>query len=249
MNPIEQFEHEREQRIAGLAQDAGFIERSRAWVEESMRKQYVYNFSWMGRPIIQNPVDMVAMQELIWAVQPDLIIETGIAHGGSLIFMASMLELVALSNQTQPGKVLGIDIDIRTHNKDAILKHPMARNITMFEGSSVDAAMIARVREFAKGAGKVMVCLDSNHTYDHVKQELEAYADLVTPGSYCVVFDTFVDDVPKDVFPDRPWGPGNNPKTAVREYVGQHSEFVIDDSIHSKLLLSSAPHGFLKRVA
>lgn len=248
MNPIEQFEQERQHRIAALAADQEFKEQSRAWVETSMRKQYVYNFSWLGRPVIQNPVDLVGMQEIIWQVQPDLIIETGIAHGGSLIFLSSMLELNALAGGKPVGKVLGIDIDIRAHNREAILAHPMAKNITMFEGSSISEEMIQRVRQFAAGAGKVLVCLDSNHTYEHVKQELEAYAGLVSPGSYCVVFDTFVDDVPKDVFPDRPWGPGNNPKTAVREYVATHSEFEIDESIHSKLLLSSAPHGFLKRL-
>jgi cephalosporin hydroxylase len=249
MNPIQVFEQEREQRIATLANDAEFKEQSRAWVEQSMRKQYVYNFSWLGRPIIQNPVDMVGLQEIIFKVQPDLIIETGIAHGGSLIFLSSMLELNALCHGGSVGQVLGIDIDIRAHNKAAILAHPLSRNITMFEGSSIDAAMIDQVHRFAAGKKKVLVCLDSNHTYEHVKQELQAYASLVSQDSYCIVFDTFVDDVPKDVFPDRPWGPDNNPKTAVREFVSTHPQFVIDESIHSKLMLSSAPHGFLKRIA
>ena len=249
MNPIQIFEQEREQRIAMLANDVEFKEQSRAWVEQSMRKQYVYNFSWMGRPIIQNPVDMVGLQEIIFNVQPDLIIETGIAHGGSLIFLSSMLELNAIVNSKPAGKVLGIDIDIRAHNKEAILAHPLSRNITMFEGSSTTPEMIGRVCEFAKGAQKVLLCLDSNHTYDHVTQELNAYAPLVTKDSYCIVFDTFVDDVPKNVFPDRPWGPGDNPKTAVREYVKHHPEFVIDETVHSKLMLSSAPHGFLKRIS
>jgi len=248
-NPIQEFEQEREQRISRLGNETQFKEQSRAWVEESMRQQYVYNFSWLGRPVIQNPVDMVGLQEIIWRVQPDLIIETGIAHGGSLIFLSSMLELNALNYGGAVGQVLGIDIDIRAHNKAAILEHPMARNITMIEGSSVDDSTIDQVRRFAKGKQKVMVCLDSNHTYDHVKQELQAYANLVSVGSYCIVFDTFVDDVPKDVFPDRPWGPDNNPKTAVREFVARHPQFVIDEAVHTKLMLSSAPHGFLKRIA
>jgi cephalosporin hydroxylase len=248
MNPIQEFEYQREQRIANLARDTSFREQSHAWVEESMRKQYVYNFSWLGRPIIQNPVDMVALQEIIWKVQPDLIIETGIAHGGSLIFLASMLELNALCHGNTAGQILGIDIDIRAHNKKAILEHPLARHIMMLEGSSIDASMIAQVHQYAAGKKKILLCLDSNHTHEHVMQELQAYANLVSVGSYCIVFDTLIDDMPKDVFPNRPWGPGNNPKTAVKEFIAKHSQFVIDESIHSKLLLSSAPFGFLKRI-
>ena len=249
MSPIEKFEFEREERIKLLSNDEIFIEQSRAWVEASMRKQYVYNFSWLGRPIIQNPVDMIGLQEIIWKVQPDLIIETGIAHGGSFIFLASMLELNALCNGEEGAQVLGIDIDIRAHNKEAILAHPLSHRITMFEGSSVDTNLVEKVKQFAAGKRKVLVCLDSNHTHEHVIKELNAYADLVSVGSYCIVFDTFVDDVPKDVFENRPWGPGDNPKTAVREFVEGNPHFVIDHAIHNKLMLSSAPHGFLRRIS
>lgn len=247
VNPIEQFEAERRARIAAYGEDAGFRERSRQWLEESMRKHYVYNFSWMGRPIIQNPIDIMAMQEIIWQVKPDLIIETGIAHGGSIIFSASMLELIAASGGGE-GEVLGLDIDIRAHNRQAIEAHPMARRITMIEGSSIDPGVVAQVRARAAGKQRVLVCLDSNHTHAHVLAELEAYAPLVSVGSYCVVFDSFVEDMPADLFPDRPWRPGDNPKTAVWVYLKSHPEFELDKEMENKLLITVAPDGFLKRV-
>lgn len=242
------FEAEKAARIESLGLDDGFKRRSLAWLEESMRKSYVYNFSWMGRPIIQNPIDIVAMQEIIWQVKPDLIIETGIAHGGSLIFSASMLELNAACGGPQDAQVLGIDIDIRLHNKEAIEAHPMVKRISMLEGSSISAEIIAKVRSIATNKKRILVCLDSNHTHEHVLAELEAYASLTSLGSYCVVFDSFVEDVPADVFIDRPWGPGNNPKTAVWEYLKNHPEFEIDKSIQHKLLITVAPDGYLKRV-
>jgi cephalosporin hydroxylase len=203
----------------------------------------------MGRPIIQYPQDIVAMQELIWAIQPDLILETGIAHGGSLIFSAAMLELNAACGGPPDAYVLGIDIDIRPHNRAAIEAHPMARRIQMIQGSSIEAATIATAGQHAQGKSRVLVCLDSNHTHEHVLAELQAYAPLTTVGSYCVVFDTIVEDLPGDMYPDRPWGPGNNPKTAVHEYLNSHPEFAIDESIFNKLLISVAPDGFLKRIA
>ncbi len=249
MNPIEQFEMERQSRIEELGKDEEFQEKSKAWLEMSMRKQYVYNFSWMGRPIIQNPIDIMAMQELIWKVQPDIVIETGIAHGGSIIFSASMLELIAASGGNPDGFVLGIDIDIREHNRDAILQHPMAKRVKMIQGSSVAADIVEQVQKIVKDKKKVMVFLDSNHTYEHVLAELEAYAPLVTKGSYCVVFDTFVEDVPADVFVDRPWHPGNSPKTAVHKYLSQHKEYVIDKDMQHKLQITVAPDGFLKRIS
>lgn len=210
--------------------------------------KYSYNFSWMGRPIIQFPQDIIAMQELIWSIQPDLIIETGIAHGGSLIFSASMLELNAACGGAQDAEVLGIDIDIRKHNKEAIEAHPMFKRISMIQGSSIDPEIIAQVKAKAEGKQRILVCLDSNHTHEHVLAELEAYAPLTSVGSYCVVFDTIVEDMPAEMFPDRPWGPGNNPKTAVWEYLKSHPEFEIDKQIDHKLLISVAPDGYLKRV-
>jgi cephalosporin hydroxylase len=224
----------------------------------STEPKYSYNFSWQGRPIIQYPQDMVAMQELIWSIKPDLIIETGIAHGGSLIFSASMLALLDMCDALETGttldpknsnrKVLGIDIDIRAHNRSAIEAHPMASRIQMIQGSSIAPEIIAKVTEVAQRYSRILVCLDSNHTHDHVLAELQAYAPLTSKDSYCVVFDTIVEDMPKEMFPDRPWGPGDNPKTAVWEYLRTHPEFEIDRSIQDKLLITVAPDGYLKRL-
>jgi len=219
------------------------------FLNASIKPKYSYNFSWLGRPIIQYPQDMVAMQELIWKVQPDLIIETGIAHGGSLIFSASILELNAICGGCQDAEVLGLDIDIRAHNREAIEAHPMFKRISMIQGSSIAPEIIEQVKAKAAGKQKILVCLDSNHTHDHVLAELEAYAPLTSVGSYCVVFDTLIEDMPDDMFSDRPWGVGNNPKTAVWEYLKTHPEFEIDKSIQHKLLITVAPDGYLKRVS
>jgi cephalosporin hydroxylase len=188
------------------------------------------------------------MQELIWSIQPDLIIETGIAHGGSLIFSASMLELNAACGGPQNAEVLGVDIDIRAHNREAIEAHPMAKRISMIQGSSIAPEVIDQVKTKASGKQRVLVCLDSNHTHDHVLAELQAYAPLTSLGSYCIVFDTIIEDMPADMFPDRPWGPGNNPKTAVWEFLKTHPEFEIDKNIEHKLLITVAPDGYLRRV-
>lgn len=246
-NPIKQFEEERRARINSFANDEAFQSLSKKWLEESMRRHYCYNFSWLGRPVIQNPSDIVGMQELIWSVQPDLIIETGIAHGGSLIFSASMLALNFLCGG-RSGTVVGVDIDIRPHNRQEIENHPLSNYITMIEGSSIGSDVITQVQKIAMGKERVLVCLDSNHTHDHVLAELEAYAPLVSVGSYCVVFDSFVEDMPKGFFADRPWDVGNNPKTAVREWLTHHSEFEADREIENKLMVTVAPEGFLKRV-
>jgi len=205
--------------------------------------KYSYNFSWMGRPIIQLPQDIVAMQEIIWEVKPDLIIETGIAHGGSILFYASMMEMIGMD-----GQVLGVDIDIRTHNFGEIIRHPMYNRITMLEGSSTDEMIAEKVCEFSKGKDRILVCLDSNHTHEHVLKELKLYAPLVTIGSYCVVFDTIIEDMPEEDFHDRPWGPGNNPKTAVWEFLKHNDRFEIDKTIENKLLMTAAPDGYLKCV-
>lgn len=244
--------------IANLGLDAELQSRSIDWVRSTAQHNYSYNYCSLGRPIIQYPQDMVAMQELIWQVNPDLIVETGIAHGGSLIMNASMLALLDMCDAIEAGetlnpkqskrKVLGIDIDIRDHNRSAIEAHPMASRIQMIEGSSIAPEIIAQVQEVAKGYKRILVSLDSNHTHDHVLAELEAYAPLTSVGSYCVVFDTIVEDMPAEMFPDRPWGPGDNPKTAVREYLKTHNEFEIDKSIQHKLLITVAPDGYLKRV-
>ncbi|MDE2598238.1 MAG: cephalosporin hydroxylase family protein [Rhodocyclaceae bacterium] len=240
-----------------MGRDEKAQSQSKAWIETVNALKYSYHFEWMGRPIIQYPQDVVAMQELIWQIKPDLIVETGIAHGGSLIFSASMLALLDMTEAIETGatldpkrslrRVLGVDIDIRQHNREAIEAHPMASRITMIQGSSIADEIVAQVHEIAKGYRRVLVCLDSNHTHEHVLAELNAYASLTSVESYCVVFDTVVEDLPKSMFPDRPWGPGDNPKTAVHEFLKTHSEFEIDKSIQDKLLLTVAPDGYLRR--
>lgn len=259
MENNEQFINEVNQNIDSLAKDLDVQALSRIWVREIAQYKYAYNFSFLGRPIIQFPQDMVAIQELIWQIKPDLIIETGIAHGGSLIMSAAMLSLLdyceAMNNGEQildlkksHRKVLGIDIDIRQHNRMAIEKHPMSNKIEMIQGSSIAPEVIQKVKQFIEKFDRVMVLLDSLHTHEHVLGELQAYAPLVTKGSYCVVSDTLIEDMPKDSFNDRPWDIGNNPKTAVFEYLKNHPEFEIDSRMDHKLLISSAPSGYLKRI-
>lgn len=254
MNHLEQVAS----NIQKLGADKTLQKNATDWVRDSAKNGYSYNFSWLGRPIIQYPQDMVAMQELIWEVKPDLIIETGIAHGGSLIMSASMLALLDMCDAIETGKVfdpkvsqrkvLGIDIDIRAHNRVAVEEHPMASRIQMIQGSSIATEIVEQVRSIAAQYSRVLVCLDSNHTHEHVLAELEAYAPLTAVGSYCVVFDTVIEDMPEDFFPNRPWGPGDNPKTAVWEYLKTHPEFVIDKPMQNKLLITVAPDGYLKRI-
>lgn len=242
------FEAECAARVAANETNQKLKIDAQALMDSSIKAGYSYNFSWLGRPIIQYPQDVLAMQEIIWRVQPDLIIETGIAHGGSLIFSAAMLELNAACGGPADAKVIGIDIDIRAHNRKAIEAHPMFKRIDMIEGSSVSPEIVEGVRARAAGKQNVLVCLDSNHTHAHVLGELQAYAPMVTVGSYCVVFDTIVEDLPAEFFPDRPWGPGDNPKTAVHEFMTTNSDFVVDQAIDNKLLISVAPSGYLRRM-
>lgn len=252
------FQLEMAERIAAIRGNEALCAPAAQFMRASIAPHYSYNFQWQGRPIIQYPQDMVAMQELIWSVRPDLVIETGIAHGGSLIFSASMLALLDMCDAIDAGepmdpaksrrKVLGIDIDIRAHNRAAIEAHPMGSRIQMLQGSSVAPDIVAQVRTIAAAYSRILVCLDSNHTHEHVLAELQAYAPLTSPGSYCVVFDTVVEDMPASAFPDRPWGPGDNPKTAVWAYLKTHPEFEIDTSIPDKLLITVAPDGYLRRV-
>ncbi|MEO5684451.1 MAG: cephalosporin hydroxylase family protein [Chitinophagaceae bacterium] len=244
MDEIKKFELQRAQQIEDMGKDQSMKAAGIDFMLNTSKYNYTYNFTWLGRPIIQYPQDMIALQEIIWSVKPDLIIETGIAHGGSLIFSASILEL--LGNN---GQVLGIDIDIREHNRQEIEKHPLAKRITMIQGSSIEADTIKQVHEFAKGKEKIMVILDSNHTHDHVLNELIAYSSLVSKDSYLIVFDTAVEDLPEDFdWGGRPWGKGNNPKTAVWEFLKTNTGFEIDNSMDHKLLISVAPDGYLKRV-
>lgn len=242
-DPIQAFTEERKERILKNGNNTALQAAARTFNTESNKAQYSYNFSWMGRPIIQYPQDMIAMQEIIWEVKPDVIIETGIAHGGSLIYYASLLELIG------SGQVLGIDIDIREHNKREIQRHPMYKRITMIQGSSISHEVIEQVQEIVRGKEKVIVCLDSNHTHEHVLNELNLYSPFVSVGSYIVAFDTIVEDLPEGYFSQkRPWGISNNPRTAVDQFLKANKNFIIDDSIDKKLLISVAPRGYLKRI-
>ena len=270
MNANEEFANEVKKNIQKLSKDADFRGLSNVWLREAGRASYFYNFSWLGRPIIQVPQDIYAIQELVWEVKPDLIIETGIAHGGSLILSASLLAMldyvdaVATNTSIDPlqskRRVIGIDIEIRSHNRKAISEHPMAHLIDLHEGSSIDTAIADKVRAQASQYSKVLVILDSNHTHAHVLEELKLYAPMVSQDSYCVVMDTSIDNLPEGHITNRPWGKGNNPKTALFAYLdalkngsgqigddGKSLDFDIDKDIESKLIVSGALDGFLRR--
>jgi cephalosporin hydroxylase len=241
---LSKFEKDKNYLINSNANNQGLQRAKNDFNIESNKAKYSYNFSWMGRPIIAYPQDMIAMQEIIWDIKPDLIIEAGIAHGGSLVYYASLLELIG-----NDGVVLGLDIDIRKHNRNLIESHPMFKRIKMIEGDSTSLEIANQVYEFAKNKKRIIVCLDSNHTHDHVLRELQLYAHLTTIGSYCIVFDTIVEELPSDYMPGgRPWNPGNNPKTAVFQFLKENKNFEIDKQIDNKILISVAPDGYLKRV-
>ncbi|MHC1753025.1 cephalosporin hydroxylase family protein [Humidesulfovibrio sp.] len=241
MNEV--FRQERAERIRAMGGNKALKDSAQTFTEESTRAGYSYNFSWMGRPIIQYPQDMIALQEIIWDMRPDAVFETGIAHGGSLIYSASLLELLG-----GDGFVLGLDIDIRAHNRAAIEAHPMSRRIRMLQGSSVDDAMAANVRAELAGCKNPLVVLDSNHTHEHVLRELELYSPLVRKGGWLVVFDTVVELMPDDFYPDRPWSVGDNPMTAVDAFLKTNDRFVIDEAMDAKLSVSMAPRGYLRCV-
>ena len=243
MDPNEQFRLDRAEAIREMAQDEELGRKSLDWMIHADRYKYTYNFSWLGRPIIKFPSDIVLLQEIIWDVKPDLIIETGIAHGGSIIFSASMLELLG-----GDGEVVAVDIDIRAHNRTAIERHPMMKRITMIEGSSVAPEIVEQVRQKARGKSRVMVCLDSLHTHAHVLEELRLYAPLVSVGSYLVLPDTFIEHFPKGYFADRPWDVGDNPLTALRAFMAENDAFILDRERADKLMIAEGSDGYLKRV-
>lgn len=258
MSDEEMFRLQCTKEIEALGTNTHIQGVSTEWLALAQQNNYSYHFRWLGRPIIQYPQDIVAMQELIWQVNPDLIIETGVARGGSVIFSASILALLDLCSGRAPSttgvpsasdrRVIGIDIDIRPHNREAIESHPLSSMITLIQGSSIEPDIVQAVTSLAKKARSVLVCLDSNHSHQHVLKELEAYAPLTTPGSYCVVFDTVVEDLPPEAIGDRPWAKGNSPKTAVHTFLRTHPEFTVDKTIDAKLLISVAPDGYLKRI-
>lgn len=243
MSEMARFFAEVQDSLEGLRVDSKVRQATLDWVAAIAPHKYTYNFTWLGRPIIQFPQDLAAMQEIIWETKPDIIIETGIAHGGSLIFYASMQQLLGSS-----GRVLGIDIDIREHNRAEIESHPMFERIDMIQGSSIDDAIASQVAEAFGSTERVMLVLDSHHTHAHVLRELELYAPLVTKGCYLVVCDTLIEMMPKGSFPDRPWDKGDNPATAVAAFLGSTDRFKVDAGIDAKLQISVAPGGYLKCV-
>lgn len=242
MDDHEQFVYERIKRLERYQGNKALINTADAFLEQTVHNQYSYNFEWMGLPIIQYPQDLVALQEIIWNTKPDLIIETGIARGGSLVFYASMLAQLGGHR-----KVIGIDVDLRCHNKARLLNHPMSEWIHFIEGSSISDEIFIQVNDMSKQYGNIMVCLDSNHTCEHVLQELRLYAPLVTLGGYCVVFDTIIENMPKGHYQNRPWDKGNNPKTAIEQYLAENTDMEVDAEIDAKLLISAAQGGYLKR--
>lgn len=267
-DPAAQFQREKAARIAAYPADPEFGRLSAAWTQAAFERRYMYNWEWMGRPVIQLPADMLALGEAIWSSRPDLVIETGVAHGGSVVHSAAMLALIDLAEAAERGetldpaaprrRVVAVDIDIRPHNRAALESHPLASRITLIEGSSLDPDVIAQVRALARGR-RAMVCLDSNHTHDHVLGELRAYAPLTARGAHCVVFDTIIEDLPRDFFADRPWNPGDSPRTAIAAFLeecardgavgadGAPLKLTLDAAIDAKLMLTAAPGGFLRR--
>ncbi len=214
--------------------------------KELVKVKYVYNFRWFGIPILQVPQDLQAKQEIIWEVKPDLIIETGVACGGSIMFSATMLSALEGCGEIKNSNVIGIEINLYPENKKAIFNHPLSKKITIIEGSSIDKKIIEEIEWLSRGR-KVLVCLDSKHTHEHVLAELRAYAPLVSVGSYIIVEDTGIEDLPKGTTSNRPWGKGNNPKTAVWEFLKENDNFEIDD-IDKKLIMTGNPSGYLRRV-
>lgn len=252
MNNYDKFKSECNEKINIQNQDTKFVDIASDFLVRSFKHNYPYNFEFLGRPIIQYPQDIVMIQEIIWKVKPDLIIETGIAHGGSLILSASMMALLDISYNKNPLEserlVLGIDIDIRDHNKEAILNHPLSKYIKMIEGSSIANDTVDQVIKISKGYSNVLVILDSNHSHEHVLSELKTYTKLINVDSYCIVLDTIIEDLPNDMFPNRPWGIGNNPKTAVYEFLKSNETFEIDTHYQRKNLITVASDGLLKKI-
>jgi cephalosporin hydroxylase len=254
MDDTNLFNQERITELTAQCKSESLKDISTKWLNIATEYKYSYHFDFFGLPIIQYPQDIVAVQEIIWKVKPDLIIETGVARGGSLIFSAAMLSLLDLcdgnnpfENEATSRKVLGIDIDIRAHNRKRIEQHPLSKKIVLLQGSSVSEGIVSEVKIISKKYERILVLLDSNHTHDHVLKELQLYSDLVSEGSYCVVFDTIIQNQEDDTYPDRPWGKNNNPMSAVHEFLAVDKRFEIDKDIDAKLQISVAPNGYLKR--
>lgn len=243
MDDRQDFLSERKARLARIKDNATLLKKSREFLLATVAAKYSYGFDWMGVPVIQYPQDLMAMQEIMWRVKPDLVIETGVARGGSVLFYASMMKLLGVN-----GRVVGIDVDIRPSNRDSIEGHPLGEFVALIEGSSIEAETIDKVASFASKARRIMVALDSHHSHDHVLRELELYSPFVKKGSYVVVFDTGIEFLPPDLIGDRPWGPGNSPSSAISSFLSSNDRFVVDDEMDAKLLISVAQSGYLNCV-
>ena len=243
MDELKKFQKVKNKNIGAMGKDKELKKKSMDWMIYSEKYKYTYNFEWMGRPIIKYPNDMVIQQEIIWKLKPDLIIETGIAHGGSLIFTASMMKMMDIK-----GEVVGVDIDIREHNKKLIEDHPLYNMITMYEGDSTSEEIVEKVEKHIKGKKTIMVFLDSFHTEEHVLKELNIYSKFVTTGSYCVVLDTFIEFFPQGYFSERPWDVGNNPYTATKKFLSENNKFNIDTELTNKVMITETIDGYLKRI-
>ena len=243
MDDRDAFLADRRRNSVALGQDEAAFTASVEAVVRADRHSYAYLWTWLGVPIIQLPADVMATQEVVWDCKPDVVIETGVARGGSLIFMASLLTLIG------KGKIVGVDIDIRAHNRRSIEEHALTNLVTLIEGPSTDPETIARVRETIPDGASVMVILDSDHSYDHVLDELRVYGPLVTPGQFLVVADTLLGRLTPEQTPKARadvWEPGNEPLSALREYMRETDRFSIDEAINGKLILSSSPGGYLR---
>lgn len=255
MNDHESFDRESLQNIGAMAEDTDVKKISQEWINATGQYRYVYNWKWLGLPIIQLPADIVATQEIIWNVKPTIIVETGVARGGSIVFNASQLALLDLCDGSSVGvagsrrRCIGIDIDIRAHNRAALDRHPLAPMITLYEGSSIDQSTADFIAGLIGPEDRVMVILDSNHTHEHVLRELELYSGFVSPGSFLIVHDTGIEMAPDDAFDNRDWGRGNNPLTAMHAFLADNHDFVVERGICDKLLISSSPSGYLRRVS
>ncbi len=236
----DEFEKSKRKFAVQQAKDEDLQAKALDLLVHSDKYHYGYQWSWLGMPIIQLPPDILATQEIIWQTQPDVIIETGIAWGGSIVLYASLLELIG------KGEVVAVDTVLPQKNIDAIMKYPFSKRIHMYEGSSLSLDVEEKVKSHIETGDKVMLLLDSNHTHEHVLDELQRYAPLVTEGQYLIVSDTIVEHIPAQEHRPRPWGPGNNPKTALRAYLEETDRFEEDVYYNSKLLTTFTPSGYLR---
>lgn len=237
----EEFERSKIETANAQGQDASLCRIAQDFVIAADRHGYGYQWTWLGMPIIQLPADIVATQEIIWQTKPDVIIETGIAWGGSVVMYASLLQLIG------KGRVIAVDTVLPEKNRTQIMKYPFSNRISLIEGSSSDEAVVAQVKSLVGPNESVMLLLDSNHTHQHVLDELRLYAPLVTKGQYLIVSDTIIEDIPPQNR-ERPWGVGNNPKTALRAYMQETAAFEVDEHVNNKLLATYTPGGYLRRI-